>query len=160
MIEVPTESGINQDGGDLPWEKLTAHRVVLVDHFPAHDHNMATQISLIVAHMGRIPDKSCAEVVGEGVDGGEVGVVDPRLQVEQLLQSGAKVLLPGSRQGLLWIPAGNLHKTFVRELLDLLVCGTAVGLQHWGRAVGGAVRRGKTGGRGAFGGNEKSKICV
>ena len=124
-----------------------------VHHFllTKHDNVPDTNVALgLVSPLRGAPDESCAEIVGEGVDGGELGVVHPGLQVQELLQPGTKVLLPSGWQRLFRHPAGHLNKTFfnrqVRLWLDLwlLLGWSAVGLKHWWWAIGRAIGRGKT----------------
>ena len=55
-----------------------------VHHFPLtkHDNVPDGNVALgLVSPLRGAPDESCAEIVGEGVDGGELGVVHPGLQV-------------------------------------------------------------------------------
>ena len=125
-----------------------------VHHFPLtkHDNVPDANVALgLVSPLRGAPDESCAEVVGEGVDGGELGVVHPGLQVQELLQPGTKVLLPSGWQRLFRHPAGHLHKTFFNRKVRLwlrpwlgLLGWSAVGLKHWWGPIGRAIGRGKT----------------
>ena len=121
-----------------------------VHHFPLtkHDNVPDANVALgLVSSLRGAPDESCAEIVGEGVDRWELGVVHPGLQIQELLQPGTKVLLPSGWQRLFRHPAGHLHKTFFNRKVRLwlgLLGRSAVSLKHWWGPIGRAIGRGKT----------------